>query len=1277
MMPNPVVRIRLTSDPRDFRPISAAAGMPLLDRHKGADSLLRSWLGRFVAEPTYVGEDVAFFVRDERGRPVSDLKCELVSPAELRGTFRKEFDALKARVKEAVPSSDGARTLQQFVLEGFSAPTTGTDFVALGCQLFKYLDHDGVWKLVWCAGLAPSTGKTCLRPTICRNPDCRRLITGNIESLETAPCPACSQPLLEPQKPRRTGRKLAVLVLLLAAIAAGGGWYYTKNRPGALIGRVTTADGRPVPKARVRIADTGSETEADADGRFRIEQAGRGMVTVEVAAAGFRDRSTEAILGPNQETAIEVPLVGGAQIVGRVIYRWAGEETPIVGAHITASTQAEPLTTDVEGRFRVVDLAAHTGVKLDVSAPGFRAASSSAIAKHDDDAPQTIVMFGDKSVAGSTIFAVDPKHPVAQAEVTIIGSSGMKTRSDAAGRFKLLDLPPVEVQLQATFPGMTSPPVMTVAGDSEVAIPLKGRAVVEGEVVRRSDDTPLADIEVRTADMPFTAKSDAQGKFRLEGLPEGTVNVRGAAPGLVGMVAAKLTAGEPAKVKLALSGGATLRGRVVAADSKQPVPQASVRIADTMLEAKTDAEGKFEFAEVPESATSLFVSAAEFVHAKAALKLSLGEHRLPDVELAPGAMVQGRVVGGTDKHPLAGAEVKVVGREEASFADKDGKFSIGPLPLGSTRLRVMALKSAPQEITCEVTRRVVPIDDVALPPLATLVGRVVRALDKRPLAEAQVEAQVESTTPAGLKAKTDKNGEFRLEGVPLGPTSVKVSAPGYLTQTIAKDVAQIDVSVDNAALVGDTAATGIVVDAVDKTKAISGAVIDVEIGDYKTSTGSGAEGKFLLGNVPTGPVKLTAVASGYRKKIVTATVSPTAASIEVPLERLLDLEGVVVVAGAAARQAVPNAKVVVSVGEKRLEAVSGADGSFKIKGLEPGNARVEATAAGFERTVIAEASTEKWLEIPISSLMQIRGRVHAADRPTQHVAGARVTVVKGANKQEALTNGLGEFVVELSAGELEVTVEAPGFFTSKRTLRADAGTVLEFALPRVAEIKGYAVDATTNKAVSGVTVEAAVNEVRETVKTDERGIYAFPSVPAATATLKFTAAGYESYSTTVAPGEGGNVRAVLCPKLTEGTARIVLTWAERPRDLDVHVFGTGDDGKPFHMSFDQRTTAGATLDIDDKDGFGPETCTLKVGTKSLRFYVAHPAMIGEPAGTPFADSMAIAHVYVFGEKESREVRIPAAARGPVWHALELVRSPTTGAITLTPHDQWLPDVPKE
>lgn len=74
---------------------------------------------------------------------------------------------------------------------------------------------------------------------------------------------------------------------------------------------------------------------------------------------------------------------------------------------------------------------------------------------------------------------------------------------------------------------------------------------------------------------------------------------------------------------------------------------------------------------------------------------------------------------------------------------------------------------------------------------------------------------------------------------------------------------------------------------------------------------------------------------------------------------------------------------------------------------------------------------------------------------------------------------------------------------------------------------------------------------------------------------------------------------VLTPVLSEDEYRIVLTWGSTPRDLDSHLIGTLDSEQLFHVYYGNREyrvdgEKMAVLDLDDTNGYGPETITMTV-----------------------------------------------------------------------------------
>ena len=52
--------------------------------------------------------------------------------------------------------------------------------------------------------------------------------------------------------------------------------------------------------------------------------------------------------------------------------------------------------------------------------------------------------------------------------------------------------------------------------------------------------------------------------------------------------------------------------------------------------------------------------------------------------------------------------------------------------------------------------------------------------------------------------------------------------------------------------------------------------------------------------------------------------------------------------------------------------------------------------------------------------------------------------------------------------------------------------------------------------------------------------------------------------------------------------RVVLQWDDEPRDMDLHAYFEGS-----HIFFRQKNGEAANLDVDDTNGFGPETITIQ------------------------------------------------------------------------------------
>ncbi|MDI9499045.1 MAG: S8 family serine peptidase [Bacillota bacterium] len=126
-----------------------------------------------------------------------------------------------------------------------------------------------------------------------------------------------------------------------------------------------------------------------------------------------------------------------------------------------------------------------------------------------------------------------------------------------------------------------------------------------------------------------------------------------------------------------------------------------------------------------------------------------------------------------------------------------------------------------------------------------------------------------------------------------------------------------------------------------------------------------------------------------------------------------------------------------------------------------------------------------------------------------------------------------------------------------------------------------------------------VTELRSGNTQQDAGLFSV-DLPAGDYTLVGRSPAYQDgvASVTVRASETVTLDVPMVPQLATGQARIVLTWGDAPDDLDIHLTGTLPDGSachvwPFDPSSGPEGAPEVTIDLDDKDGNGPETLTLR------------------------------------------------------------------------------------
>ena len=277
------------------------------------------------------------------------------------------------------------------------------------------------------------------------------------------------------------------------------------------------------------------------------------------------------------------------------------------------------------------------------------------------------------------------------------------------------------------------------------------------------------------------------------------------------------------------------------------------------------------------------------------------------------------------------------------------------------------------------------------------------------------------------------------------------------------------------------------------------------------------------------------------------------------------------------------------------------------------------------RKTIRRAFNEEDIFAPQGS---ISGTV--VDPDGNPIADATISAYYDSELIASVTTGSdGRYALSLDAefevNSYDIQVQAINYSTLNVTqgLEADVNTALNVTLVTsgIGTVNGIVTSALTGKTMSGVSINVLSgwntmtgSPVRNAV-TDASGRYSF-TLDAGYYTLELKMDGYAtSYIDIVSAG--GQTRTYdrsISTVMDENTYRIVLRWAQNPRDLDSHLVCRRPDGsEQYHIYYPDEYKEGyddagqlvASLDIDDRNGEGPETITVKLDLENTYTYFVH------------------------------------------------------------------------
>ncbi len=242
------------------------------------------------------------------------------------------------------------------------------------------------------------------------------------------------------------------------------------------------------------------------------------------------------------------------------------------------------------------------------------------------------------------------------------------------------------------------------------------------------------------------------------------------------------------------------------------------------------------------------------------------------------------------------------------------------------------------------------------------------------------------------------------------------------------------------------------------------------------------------------------------------------------------------------------------------------------------------------------------------NLGRLSGSVQAS-YSGEFISGAEIVVSDV--ELETTADVAGRFtLLEIPVGEFTISAIAENYLMRRIPeveIWRNETTRISFRLPRrgaVGSLEGKISSATTGLIIAGAKVTVMGESLFST--SDDSGNYSISNIPEGPYSLRASGEGLDNNNIDeieIVKDSTTTINFVLSPSLLGGSGlmRIVLSWGERPADLDSHIKTPVIDNQFHHVFWSSRGDSSSApntwLDVDDVTSYGPETIT---------FYLAHP-----------------------------------------------------------------------
>ena len=691
------------------------------------------------------------------------------------------------------------------------------------------------------------------------------------------------------------------------------------TREVGIAGKVVDPAGGPVadvPVTLLRDDAIVAQAPADAQGGFAFPGLSEGVYEV---WAGAGTRASPALpvtrLGAGPFEPVTLSLGPAAIVTGRVIDRQskAGVRAAVTLAATAADQPVRYGASDPAGNFRI-EAVPHGRWSIEAWAPGYL--SIEAIELEVGGSVQPVVALTPGGVLAGRV--VDQRGlPVEGAVVRGRGVDGdgqgvtlsQQDQLDRARRFRgqapLVDVPDGTTFLArgelgvllGPIPFPPPPGAASLRVAERVAEPGAGGA---GDVSSNGGAAapglppglPLDELAVGTGEHAAVFVTDAQGRFRITGVPPGRFQLGASHPEyadgetafvplalgqrredlIVTLVPGVVLVGTVTSSRKEVVVGATLTAEPLASGPGAGKRGRSLGLgSDGRLQAVTGSDGTYRLGPLAAD-VRVHVTAVGHGDAERAIRLAAaaraatvaGEpaERVEDfVLMVADATVDGRVRDAAG-FPVRNAQITIDSQDRhaggrGAVTDENGRFSISYLAAGTYRVAVThpAFPSLQAQVGTESAA------ELTLPFGGGIEGQVRDAHTSGPIAAARVAASGPGS--ASHEAATGADGSFSIAPMIAGPWTLEATAPGYVPAAPQR------VEIAAGREPGQVTARGVRI-VLERGATVAGTVRDhngqrlagatVRAGRAQTRTD--AEGNFRLADVPTGRTEITAELDG-------------------------------------------------------------------------------------------------------------------------------------------------------------------------------------------------------------------------------------------------------------------------------------------------------------------------------------------------------------------------------------------------------------------------------